>query len=97
MGFLGHSIPSLNRDFFSIEEGNKMPQKAHLSGSKGDTPKRHILTPNMSFSRFSNFGLCTGTLGSQSLSQSGVVYVGCWVLFFTYLLVVKRIARSGLA
>ena len=35
-----------------------MPQKAHLNGSKSD-PK------NVSFSWFSNFDLCGGTLGSQ--------------------------------
>ena len=29
------------------------------------TPKRHLFTPKMSFSRFSNFDLCRGSLGSQ--------------------------------
>ena len=44
-----------------------MPQKPHLNGSKERPPKRHFLTPKMSFSRFSNFDLCRGTLGSQGL------------------------------
>ena len=42
-----------------------MPQKADLNGSTRDPQKRHFLTPEMSFSRFSNFDLCRGTLGSQ--------------------------------
>ena len=32
---------------------------------QGEPPKRHFLAPKMSFSRFSSFDLCRGTLGSQ--------------------------------
>ena len=39
-----------------------MPPKAHLNGSEGDPQKGIFLTPKMSFSRFSNFDLCRGTL-----------------------------------
>ena len=53
MGFLGHLIPSLNKDLI-LREGLKCPQKGIF------------LTPKMSFSRFSHFDLCRGTLGSQN-------------------------------
>ena len=44
-----------------------MAQKAHLNGSKGTPKKAFFETPKMSFSRFSNFDLCWGTLGLQKV------------------------------
>ena len=56
-------------------QGEKNAPKAHLNGSKKDLQKRNFSTPKLSFSRFSNFDLCRGTLGSQNLpdvSKAGI-------------------------
>ena len=66
MGFLGHLLPSLGKDLV-LREGVECP-KSPFKWFQGGPPKRHFLTPKMSFSRFSNFDLCRGTLGSQCVS-----------------------------
>ena len=64
MGFLGHLIPSLNKDDLLLREGIKCPKKAHLNGSKGDPQKAFFDPKNVIFPIF-QFDLCRGTLGSQ--------------------------------
>ena len=46
--------------------GNLNAPKTPFKWFQGGPPKRHFLTPKMSFSRFSTFDLCRGTLGSQA-------------------------------
>ena len=63
-GLFGAFNSSLNSKSL-LREGIKCP-KSPFKWFQGGPPKRHVLTPKMSFSRFSNFDLCRGTLGSQS-------------------------------
>ena len=58
MGFLAHLNPSLDKDLLLREE-IKIPQKAHLNGSKGDPQKGIFLAPKMSFSQFSKLDFCS--------------------------------------
>ena len=63
MGFLGHLIPSLNKDLV-LREGIKCPKKPIYMVPRG-APKKAFFDPKNVIFLISNFDLCRGTLGSQ--------------------------------